>query len=86
MENSVVKIPVLFDDFPLYKDHMSYPEWEARALERVAQNRFVAFGMHDCYAGFWLPGYRAFLEKLKLLGTLKTLNQVAAEVTLSHAA
>jgi hypothetical protein len=86
MENSVVKIPVLFDDFPLYKGQMSYSEWEARALERVAHSEFVAFGLHDCYAGFWLHGYRAFLGKLKSLGTLKTLNQVAAEVTLSHAA
>ena len=85
MENSVVKIPVLFDDFPLYKHGMSFAEWESRALQRIAENEFAAFGLHDCYGGFWLPHYRGFLEKLRSLGTLKTFNQVAAEVTLSQA-
>jgi hypothetical protein len=85
MENGVVKIPILFDDFPLYRAKMPFAEWESRALERIGESRFVAFGLHDCYAQFWLPGYRGFLDQVKTLGTLRTLDQVAAAVTLAHA-
>lgn len=85
MENGVVKIPILFDDFPLYRQQMPFAEWESRALERIGQSSFVALGLHDCYARFWLADYRRFLENVKALGTLRTLDQVAAAVTLGSA-
>jgi hypothetical protein len=86
MENRLVKIPILFDDFALYKRRVPYEEWERRAIECIAQHEFVAFSLHDCYAHFWLPHYRTFLEKVKEFGTLRTLNEVANQVILENAA
>ena len=82
MQNRVVKIPILFDDYEMYKDKIKYEVWEHKAIELIEENSFVAFGLHDCYAHYWLPHYREFLEKIKKLGKLKTLNEVANEVIL----
>lgn len=58
--------------------------WEQKVMESTEQNDFVAFCLHDCYAHYWLPYYRKFLEKIRGLGTLKTLNEVANEVILGN--
>jgi hypothetical protein len=84
IKNRIVKIPILFDDFDMYKNKMKYEEWEQKVLDRIKQNDFVAFGLHDCYAHYWLPRYRKFLKKVRGLGKLKTLNEVANEAFLSN--
>lgn len=82
MENRIVKLPILFDDFDLYKSRMKYQEWEQKAIESIQQNNFAAFCLHDCYAPYWLPHYREFLKQIRGLGKLKTLNEVVNEVIL----
>ncbi|MGH7801700.1 MAG: hypothetical protein ACREOW_13925 [Thermodesulfobacteriota bacterium] len=82
MQNRIVKIPILFDDFEMYKSKVKYEEWEQKAIDRIKQNDFVALGLHDCYAHYWLPYYREFLKKIIGLGKFKTLNEVANEVIL----
>ena len=89
LKNPVVRdrilwIPLLFDDFPLYSSKLSYREWERQALDDLEKNDFVAFSLHDCYAHLWLPHYRAFLARIRELGSFKTLDEVASEVVLAH--
>jgi hypothetical protein len=84
MHNRIVKIPILFDDFDMYKNKMKYEDWQQKAVQMIKQNDFVAFCLHDCYAHYWLPYYRKFLEKVSGLGKLKTLNEVACEVILTN--
>jgi len=85
MKNGVVKIPVEFDDFALYRRLLSYHAWEAEILEMVRRRPFFVLGLHDCYAPFWLNQYRSLLQQLKSRATLITLNEVAARVTLGYA-
>lgn len=85
-DNGLVKIPVHFDDFPLYKTGTAFADWERRALDTIERCDFVVFGLHDCYADLWLPHYPAFLERIAGLGTLKTLDQMADDTILAHAA
>jgi len=84
LKNRLVRLPILFDDFDLYRRKMNYPEWEREAIRQIEQNQFVAFSMHDCYAHFWLPHYKRFLETLTSLGQLKTFDEVAGEVVFRH--
>jgi hypothetical protein len=85
MQNRLAKIPVRLDDFPLYKSAMPYDEWERQVTAEIQNSDFVAFGLHDCYADLWLPHYRALLDKLSRLGTLKTLDAVANETIFAGA-
>ena len=89
LERRLVKIPIAFDDYPLYTGAMAYDEWERHAFDEIRKaidrEGFVAFGMHDCYAPLWLNQYAGFLERVQTLGTLRTLNEVAADVTLRSA-
>ena len=86
MESRLIKIPVHFDDFDLYRGSLSYPAWRQRAIETIRKNNLTVFCLHDCYAGFWLPDYSQFLGELSSLGTFKTLDQVSGRVILSNAA
>jgi hypothetical protein len=79
LKNNIIKIPIAFDDFAMYRSGQSYKEWEKHALLRIEKSSFIAFSLHDCYASFWLPHYREFLEKIRRMGTLKTLQDVADE-------
>jgi hypothetical protein len=85
MQNRLVKIPIHFDDFPLYKQGVAFGDWEKKAMASIEQNAFIAFGLHDCYAELWLPRYREFLPKIAGLGAFKTLDQVANETILANA-
>jgi peptidoglycan/xylan/chitin deacetylase (PgdA/CDA1 family) len=85
LENRIVKIPIHFDDFALHRDGMAYDTWEAEAIATIENNRFVAFGLHDCYGDLWLPRYAGFLKKIRELGRLVTINQVSDEVFLQNA-
>jgi len=82
MENRVVKIPILFDDYDMYKSKMKFEDWERKAIDMTKGNDFVAFCLHDCYGGYWLPHYQEFLEKIGGLGNFRTLDEVANKVTL----
>jgi hypothetical protein len=84
VQNRIVKIPIFFDDFDMYKNGMSYKEWEEKVISKIEENEFVAFCLHDCYAHYWLPHYKKFLEKIKGLAKLRTLNEVANEVILGN--
>ena len=85
MANRIVKIPIHFDDFSLYQRTATYEDWTQMAFEIINNNEFVAFCLHDCYAAFWLPHYKEFLEKVSRLGKFKTLNEVSSEIILAHA-
>lgn len=84
MENRIVKIPIVLDDFAMYKRGMEYYEWEQQAMNKIERYDFIAIGLHDCYAQFWLHEYRGFLNKIKGLGELKSMNEVANEVIFSN--
>jgi hypothetical protein len=86
LRHRVVRIPILMDDYPLYRRELTWPEWEARALHNAAQRDFTALSLHDCYAQFWLPQYAGFLERLQQIGRLVTLDDVAARTFLTTAA
>ena len=86
LEDRVVYIPIHFDDWLLHRRRVSYQQWEARLMARVAAADFVAFALHDCYASHWLPFYETLLRRLGDLGVCTTLDGVAADVFLGHAA
>ncbi len=77
LQNRVVKIPVFSDDYETYKHNLPYEAWEHKVIERIKQSNFVALGLHDCYASYWLSHYSQFLEKISSLGQLKTFDEVA---------
>lgn len=85
MQNRIVKIPIVTDDFDLYKRRLDYRDWEDRLLQVIAQRKFTAFGLHDCYGEFWLPHYKELLTKIKDLGTLQTLNTVSNRIVCGSA-
>src|SRR6185369_7015025 len=47
MTNRLVKLPVQFDDFAMYKEGMSYKDWEERAIERISGVDASIFCLHD---------------------------------------
>jgi hypothetical protein len=85
MRSGLVGIPIVFDDFPMHTPGIPYAEWERAALCCVADSDFAAICLHDCYAPHWLARYRGFLEQVAEMGRLRTMDEVAAEVTLSSA-
>ena len=78
-------MPIRFDDFPLHRA-TPYERWEERILDAARGTDFLALSLHDCYGPLWIERYPAFLHRLADLGTLRTIDEVAAEVTLEHAA
>lgn len=84
LANGIVRIPILFDDFDLYKG-TAYESWEASALRELANAPVAAFSLHDCYGDAWLGRYRALLAKLADLGAFRTLDDLAADVLLRSA-
>jgi hypothetical protein len=85
MRNGLVRLPIGYDDFPMWNAGVGYEDWEREALERIAAADFTAVDLHDCYAPWWLPQYPRFLEQVRELGELRTLDEVAAEMTLAAA-
>lgn len=84
MEEGIVKIPIVLDDFAL-ANGTKYEAWEREALRRIRENYFVAFSLHDCYSQHWLPHYRQFLGKIAKMGKFKTLDEVSGEMVLANA-
>jgi hypothetical protein len=86
LRNGLVRVPIEFDDWRMYFYGHPYEVWEELVLRKVAgAERFKAFALHDCYAPYWLGRYEGLLERLAELGELRTLDEVAAEVTLAAA-
>jgi hypothetical protein len=85
LRRCIVKIPILLDDFDLYRHHVPYEQWEQHALADIERHDFFAISLHDCYGHFWLPHYEKFLKKMSRLGRFKTLDQVASETILASA-
>lgn len=82
----LARIPIAFDDFAMYHDGLAYDVWERQALAALEGEESVAFCLHDCYADRWLPHYAGLLKKVRNLGRLRTVDQVAAELILGSAA
>jgi hypothetical protein len=82
IRGNVAYIPVLYDDFPLYRGDLSYDEWERVMLDKVEDMDFAAIGLHDCYAAHWLPAYDSLLERLSTMRETTTLDRVADELFL----
>lgn len=85
LQNRVVKIPVFCDDYEMYQHNIPYETWENKVIERIKQSDFVALGLHDCYANYWLSHYSNFLEKISALGQLRTFDEVAYQVFWANA-
>lgn len=88
LDNGVVRIPILFDDFDLHRG-TPYDEWEraARAAIEMAlvEERPAVFSLHDCYGDAWLPRYDDWLRTLAGYGRLGTLDELSAEMFLRTA-
>jgi hypothetical protein len=82
----LVRLPIALDDFSMHNAATPYDDWERAALSLVSGNGFIAICLHDCYASHWLDSYRGFLERLADQAQLRTLDEVAAAVTLESAA
>lgn len=82
----LVRLPILFDDYELYRRSLSWEQWQARALAAAERESFLAFSLHDCYGDLWLPGYERLLEALLQRRSLRTLDEVANDRILAAAA
>jgi hypothetical protein len=85
MSDGIVKIPVHLDDYPMAQGRVSFAEWEREFWELADSRDFVVVSLHDCYASYWLPYYEDFLGRLLRRRSLRTLDEVAAGVTLGYA-
>jgi hypothetical protein len=90
LDHRLAKLPIHFDDYPLFRRQVTYDAWEAEALRTIDTNPYVAFGLHDCYGDLWLPRYAQFLDKVRRLlpsgGGFRTMTDVANGVFLRNAA
>jgi hypothetical protein len=76
LENGIVKIPASIDDYPLKTGELSYEQWFDRIVAIARRQGFVAVGLHDCYARFWIENYSDLLERLKRIGEFRTCDQI----------
>jgi len=80
LQNGIVKIPILTDDYPLVTGQADYRQWQDRLLESARQRRFLAFGLHDCYANVWLDFYGNLLDQLSAIGDFVTADETSDRV------
>lgn len=85
LRGGVARLPILFDDFPLYDARAPYDTWERELLDRIRGRPYAAFGLHDCYAHLWLPRFGSLLDRLRDTARLTTMGDVAAKVALGCA-
>lgn len=83
LESGIVKIPVHLDDYPLAAGTLKYPEWRAAALRLADERSFVAVGLHDCYADYWMKDYAELLGQLTQRGELLTCDEISSQVFLN---
>jgi peptidoglycan/xylan/chitin deacetylase (PgdA/CDA1 family) len=86
LRNGIVRVPVHLDDFDLYRGRLTFDAWKAEAFAKIESHDVAVISLHDCYAHLWLPQYRGFLERVAALAQPRTLDRIAAEVTLAAAA
>lgn len=86
LRNGIVRVPVHIDDFALYRRRVGFQAWKAALLETVASHDVSVVSLHDCYGHLWLDRYPELLEELRGLGDLRTIDEVAGDVTLTAAA
>ena len=84
LDDRLVRLPIAIDDHWLYQGE-AYEKWERRVLGTVRSQRFTALGLHDCYAPWWLDRYERLLDRLQSEARMSTMDEVSAEVLLSHA-
>ncbi len=77
LENGIVKIPVHLDDYALHTGEVDYSDWLERLRALLTRRRFVAVGLHDCYARHWIDRYGALLDELRRSGELRTADEIA---------
>jgi hypothetical protein len=80
LQNGIVKIPILTDDYSIFTGQQSYSEWESRLLQSVRSSSFVAFGLPDCYAKLWINCYAGLLDKLGSIGMFVTADALCDQV------
>ena len=85
LEGGLVKIPVHFDDYSLATGRETWQQWFDRVTRAVEARSFIAIGLHDCYAQFWLEKYPELLDRLKAVGNLWTCDDVLNDVYLNDA-
>jgi len=76
LQNGLVKIPIHFDDYPLFKGTVTYDHWESRVLHLARSQPQLGLGLHDCYAAVWLQHYPQLLEKLAMIGHFVSADEV----------
>jgi hypothetical protein len=82
LENGIVKVPIHYDDYPLFTGAKDYAQWESDVLELARGKPLFGLGLHDCYAGKWLDRYPLLLEKLASSGQFVNADQVCDETFL----
>jgi hypothetical protein len=80
LEGRLVKIPILIDDFEMHRSGWTFEKWRRRASEAIGEHDFIALSLHDCYAAHWLPYYQEFLEEVKRMARLQTMDEVAGDL------
>lgn len=86
LENGIVKLPVHLDDYPLHTGELDYPRWLERLRALLNSRRFVAVGLHDCYARHWIDRYGALLDELRGAGELRNADEIADRTFMRSAA
>jgi len=76
LQNGIVKIPVLTDDHLIATGQMDYGEWSRRLLETARNSAILSFGLHDCYARFWIDSYAELLDALSGIGRFVTADEL----------
>jgi hypothetical protein len=84
--NGIVRIPIAMDDYPLATRQQEYRQWEDDLLEAARNRAFFAFGLHDCYARWWLDSYAALLDQLSAIGDLVTCDAICDRILWEQAA
>lgn len=84
LENGLVKIPIDLDDHPLFTGQVGYEYWERNLLKHAREKQFLAFGLHDCYAGLWLTRYPQLLHKLAEIGDFVSADELSDGIFLEE--
>lgn len=75
--DGIAHLPIETDDYALFTGEIDFERWFDRLLGEIRRRDFVAFSLHDCYAGHWLPRYDAMLEAIGALARTVTADEVA---------
>lgn len=80
LDHRLVTVPILIDDFEMHQHGLGFAEWRRRTIEAIRERDFVALSLHDCYAGHWLASYAEFLEEVKPMARLQTMDELAGDL------